>query len=313
MSKHALTLTLVAVVIAALPVLIASHAAPAAQPASPETKNLSFDNQQALAGWTITGDVTIDASKSRQGKGGSLKVGPGGKALLKLRDTDGSGKVEMWVYDDGTRPAERQGLPRRPAVGPGPARREAAGRRHPLRQLPRRQRGLHRHRLRRQGLVRPVVLARRQPQAGRLAQVDVRLRSRGGPPGPPQRQGRRRRRPRQDRPEGLQRDRHLGRQRQGRRADDLGGRRVRHAGRPGEGRRPPGEADPYDAEGRRRGHGRTTGRSSCTPRPNAPRTPKLEDLPLQGERLAVRHHLDVREAGPRRAVRQRRLVRRRAR
>jgi hypothetical protein len=33
-------------------------------------------------------------------------VSPGGKALLKLRDRDGSGKVELWVYDDGARPAD---------------------------------------------------------------------------------------------------------------------------------------------------------------------------------------------------------------
>jgi hypothetical protein len=68
-------------------------------------KKWTFENKEALAGWTITGDVSIDAAKTRGGKGGTLKIGPGAKAFLKLRDKDESGKVEMWVYDDGTVPA----------------------------------------------------------------------------------------------------------------------------------------------------------------------------------------------------------------
>jgi len=67
---------------------------------------LSFDSKESLAGWTITGDVTIDVAKGRLGKGRCLKIGPGGKALLKLRDRDESGKVEFWLYDDGTAPED---------------------------------------------------------------------------------------------------------------------------------------------------------------------------------------------------------------
>ena len=67
-------------------------------------RSWNFDSKEALTGWTITGDVTIDLTKTRQGKPGALKIGPGGKAQIKLRDRDGSGKVEMWVYDDGTKP-----------------------------------------------------------------------------------------------------------------------------------------------------------------------------------------------------------------
>ncbi len=67
---------------------------------------LTFDGNEPLAGWTITGDVTIDVAKGRQGKGRSLRIGPGGKALLKLRDRDESGKVEFWLYDDGTTPED---------------------------------------------------------------------------------------------------------------------------------------------------------------------------------------------------------------
>jgi hypothetical protein len=73
-------------------------------PTGSESKKYTFDNTKALTNWTITGDVTIDAEKNRQGKGCSLKIGPGGKVLLKLRDSDESGKVEVWIYDDGTTP-----------------------------------------------------------------------------------------------------------------------------------------------------------------------------------------------------------------
>ena len=45
------------------------------------TKSLTFDNNQSLSGWTLEGDVTIDPSQSRQGQGGSLKIGPKGQAL----------------------------------------------------------------------------------------------------------------------------------------------------------------------------------------------------------------------------------------
>jgi hypothetical protein len=41
-------------------------------------------------------------------------VGPGAKAVINLRDQDESGKVELWVYDDGTRPEN----PKAPRVGP---------------------------------------------------------------------------------------------------------------------------------------------------------------------------------------------------
>ncbi len=67
-------------------------------------RKLTFDGNQALAQWTIVGDVTVDGSKARNGSGGALKVGPGAKALLQLRNKDESGQVELWVYDDGTTP-----------------------------------------------------------------------------------------------------------------------------------------------------------------------------------------------------------------
>lgn len=77
---------------------------PATLPCCENGGTWSFESTAALASWTITGDVSIDTTKSREGKGGTLKIGAGGKALLKLRGTDQSGKAEVWVYDDGTTP-----------------------------------------------------------------------------------------------------------------------------------------------------------------------------------------------------------------
>lgn len=76
------------------------------KPPREEPRKFTFDRSEALAGWTVTGDVAIDTTKGRKGSPsrGSLKVGPGGVAMLKLRDKDESGEVELWVYDDGTKP-----------------------------------------------------------------------------------------------------------------------------------------------------------------------------------------------------------------
>ncbi|CAN5759875.1 hypothetical protein BH09VER1_BH09VER1_13040 [soil metagenome] len=54
-----------------------------------------------LKNWTIDGVVEMDASKPGPSGAPSIKVGPGAKALLKLRDGDGSGKVTILMYDDG--------------------------------------------------------------------------------------------------------------------------------------------------------------------------------------------------------------------
>jgi len=75
-------------------------------PAAGGATTLTFDHKEALAGWTVEGDIAIDPTKSRHEKGGSMKIGPKSRALLKLRDKDASGKVEMWVYDDGTTPQD---------------------------------------------------------------------------------------------------------------------------------------------------------------------------------------------------------------
>ncbi|UCG56137.1 MAG: hypothetical protein JSU70_14845 [Phycisphaerales bacterium] len=77
-----------------------------AQPDGERTKIFAFASNEELSRWTIAGDVAIDAAKTRSGSGRSLKVGPGGKAVLKLRDSDESGKIDVWVYDDGTTPED---------------------------------------------------------------------------------------------------------------------------------------------------------------------------------------------------------------
>jgi hypothetical protein len=64
----------------------------------------ALDCAEALTGWTVTGDVSVDGSKGRESSRGSLKVGPGARAALKLCDADGSGKIDVWVHDDGTTP-----------------------------------------------------------------------------------------------------------------------------------------------------------------------------------------------------------------
>jgi len=94
MLKHLWMVSLLVMVVAVMP-------APGGQAAK-----FAFDGKEALADWTTTGDVATDMTKGREGSGGSLKVGPGGKALLKLRDRDESGKVEFWVYDDGAKPVD---------------------------------------------------------------------------------------------------------------------------------------------------------------------------------------------------------------
>jgi len=76
-------------------------------------RSVAFDVQAALEGWTLQGDVRIDGAQPHAGAG-ALRIGPGAKALWKLRDTDGSGRVEMWVREDLTQVKD----PKTRRVGP---------------------------------------------------------------------------------------------------------------------------------------------------------------------------------------------------
>ena len=119
MVKHELVFGLLAaatVVSLSVPVW-SQHPCAGPQPAGEETRTFTFDSDDSLNGWTITGNVAVDMTKGRQPNGSSLKIGPGGKALLKLREKDESGKVEnlglrRWHDSHG-----REGPPCRPAMG----------------------------------------------------------------------------------------------------------------------------------------------------------------------------------------------------
>lgn len=105
MQKSCRRLALLAVVTA----LFASHSTPtetqAAAPAQ-ESRQVRFSEKGALADWVTVGEVVVDLSKGREGRAGALRVGPGCVARLNLRHVDGSGRVEFWVYDDGSVPAD---------------------------------------------------------------------------------------------------------------------------------------------------------------------------------------------------------------
>ena len=70
-------------------------------------KVATFDDESCLAGMEIKGTVSVDPSRGRETDGGgSLKIEAGGSVFWKLRDTNGSGRVEMWVYEDGAAQAQ---------------------------------------------------------------------------------------------------------------------------------------------------------------------------------------------------------------
>jgi hypothetical protein len=55
-----------------------------------------------LQHWNLTGGVEMDSARPGPSGGPSMKIPPRSTASLKLRDSDGSGKVSFLVYDDGT-------------------------------------------------------------------------------------------------------------------------------------------------------------------------------------------------------------------
>ena len=98
MWKRLLSLSAMVMAVAPLPL----HGQDQCNCSALETRQWTFENKEALAGWTTTGDVGFDNTKGREGRQGAIRIGPGGKALVKLRDKAESGKLELWVYDDGT-------------------------------------------------------------------------------------------------------------------------------------------------------------------------------------------------------------------
>jgi len=108
---------LVAFLLAAVAVVAPAGAQEVAAPGA--VAKYGFNTADALTGWIVAGDAGIDLTKDRQSAGGSLKIGPGGSALLKLRAEDGSGKVEQrmievdraigdrWLVASGLAPGDR--------------------------------------------------------------------------------------------------------------------------------------------------------------------------------------------------------------
>lgn len=86
-----------------------------AAPLTASEHSARFDHPEALNGMQIKGSATIDTTKDRSaGKGGALRVDPAAEVVWKLRDESGLGKVEMWVFDDGSAPAD----PKKHGAGP---------------------------------------------------------------------------------------------------------------------------------------------------------------------------------------------------
>jgi len=80
-----------------------------------ESTSLTFDNEEALKVLTVSGDVSVDMEKDRGGvkglaaegvekealkQGGALRLGPGSRATWPLHQQDGTGRVEIWIYED---------------------------------------------------------------------------------------------------------------------------------------------------------------------------------------------------------------------
>lgn len=59
-----------------------------------------------LESWEKTGEVAVDAAKKHTTSGGAFRLAPGSKMALSLRPEAGSGRVSMWIFDDGSGPSE---------------------------------------------------------------------------------------------------------------------------------------------------------------------------------------------------------------
>ncbi len=65
-----------------------------------DTFKNTFSGDDDLGFFSITGDAALDSSVKYEGRP-TLKLSPKSKAIWKLRTTDGSGKVSMWIKEDG--------------------------------------------------------------------------------------------------------------------------------------------------------------------------------------------------------------------
>lgn len=56
--------------------------------------------------WQKEGDAGVDATKKHSTSAGAFRLAPGAKMTLTLRPEAGSGRVSLWVFDDGSGPSE---------------------------------------------------------------------------------------------------------------------------------------------------------------------------------------------------------------
>lgn len=92
--------------------LVALVLALAARGAEPQTE--AFAGEAIPAGWETSGNVAIDRERRHGETGAALRIGPGGRAVWRLRDANASGTVDFWIYDDGSAPAK----PKERVTGP---------------------------------------------------------------------------------------------------------------------------------------------------------------------------------------------------
>ncbi len=59
-----------------------------------------------IESWQVDGQAAVDPSKTHAEGPGAFRLLPGSKMVLPLREDAGSGRVTMWVYDDGTLPPD---------------------------------------------------------------------------------------------------------------------------------------------------------------------------------------------------------------
>ena len=163
MWKKTLAFFLAAAVLAGLPPLLRSDDGCGCGPL--ETKQWTFDSKEALAGWTVTGDVGFDNTQEPRGPARGAADRPRRKGPHQTPRQGRIGQARALGLRRRRHARKGQGRPRRPPLGPDRKRRQGVGGRHPLQQLSRRRRRLHRHPLRRQDLVQRVVLAGRESQA----------------------------------------------------------------------------------------------------------------------------------------------------
>lgn len=87
---------------------VALIAAASAVSAAEVNESRTFTEKTPLAGMVIEGKVTVDRTRDRKGAVESdtedwaaLKIEPNGSVTWTLREGNGSGKVELWIYEDG--------------------------------------------------------------------------------------------------------------------------------------------------------------------------------------------------------------------